>query len=203
MGRPLGSKNHITHRHDWVRPQERYVVRGACFLWSPKCYTTNEPASEDPRAPGQIRIGTRMVQAHRYVFELYALDKNDSRFDAWRAMLDERGELPPWVYVWQTCGDRRCIRPEHLRAGTHAAWRAAVSAREPRPRDAEVWTTADGLLTAEQVATIRDPERRESDSELARQYGVHVTTIRACRLGRTYKRARSPTSGKNEPTNGS
>lgn len=188
MGRRLGSQNKIARRFDWVKPQERYVPRGECFLWSPRCYRTNEPASEDPRAPGQIRVGKRMIQAHRYIFELYALDKNDSRFDAWRSMLDERGELPAAVYVWQTCGDRRCIRPEHLRAGTHAEWRAAVSARQPRARDAEVWTTADGLLTAAQVAAIRDPARTESDSELARQFGVHVTTIRACRLGRTYKR---------------
>lgn len=200
MGRRKGSRNQIARRFDWIDPTQRYVVRGECWLWSPRCYVTRQPESDDPRAPGQIRVGgVRMRQAHRYVVECYAMrDRGD-----WRALLDERGELPPTVYVWQTCGDRRCIRPEHLRAGLRPVWRAAVDARPARARS-DVWTVADGLLTAAQVATIRDPARTVSDAALALEYGVHATTVRACRLGKTYRRFPMgyPMNGSDQPTDG-
>lgn len=203
-GRKKGSKS-----RDWIDPTLRYVVRGECWLWSPRCYATGEPASNDPRVPGQYRRpedGHTML-ACRYVWEVACL-----RRSAWEWM-DESGRLLPEVYVWQTCGDRRCIRPEHLRAGLRPEWRAAVAERHRVERGRAgasgdlknwKWSVADGLLTAAQVATIRDPARTVSDAALALEYGVHETTVRACRLGKTYRRFPMgyPMNGSDQPTDG-
>jgi hypothetical protein len=104
------------------------------------------------------------------------------------AYYQTHGWLP--ACVMHTCDEPSCVRPDHLRAGTHAenmrdAMLKGRMSTGPRPR-----------FTREQVAEIR--RRAVSgtpDRQLADEYGVHFTTIAHLVLGTTYKDYPGPLRG--------
>ena len=167
----------------WVSPELRYAIDGECWLWAPRGFVKlNDPSHVGVlRDPGDGRT----YQAHREVYAICAL-----RGEVPRMPCTPAGRLLPSVRVWQTCRDRRCIRPEHLRAGTREEWLAWCRAHPTiaRRRDPSVWRLSRGLLMPEQVARIRDPARTQTDAALAGEYGVSLSTIRACKYGRTYRK---------------
>lgn len=63
----------------------------SCWLWT---------ASKSPRGYGQIRIGGRLVAAHRYSWELV------------------NGPIPPGLLADHLCHVRNCVNPSHLRLVT-------------------------------------------------------------------------------------
>lgn len=80
------------------------------------------------------------------------------------------GPLGPAIEVMHTCDNPSCIRPSHLRLGTHAE-NMADMARKMR--------SGNGYLTAEQVIEIRRAAASEGMTHLsiARQFGVSKTTV--------------------------
>ena len=61
---------------------------------------------------GQMSVKGRMIRAHRVSYELH------------------HGPIPHGLWVLHHCDNRRCVRPEHLYAGTHANNTADMVARQ-------------------------------------------------------------------------
>lgn len=51
---------------------------------------------------GQLKVFKKMALAHRYSYEMH------------------KGEIPKGMEILHECDNKKCINPEHLRAGTHA-----------------------------------------------------------------------------------
>src|SRR5262245_27707446 len=87
-----------------------------------------------------------------------------------RACEHAHGPAPPGTEACHACGNRACFNPRHLRWGTR---------QENVDDRARHGTTARGAklskLSAEQVAEIRASD--ESNTVLAKRYGVNFTTI--------------------------
>lgn len=195
-------RDRVSARDEWIDPCFRYVIRpniagvpqwGNCFLWAPRGDKTGEPATYDPKKCGTLRPlpGQPKIDAHRYVYARMA-----ERGRVPKMPCDAFGELLPEVAVWQRCGDRRCINPGHLLAGSIEVCRADRRARraEREQADAEatgnrvrMWSATDGMLTLEQVRRIRD---RSSGTlaQLSAEIGLSTAAIAACRVGKTYQR---------------
>lgn len=87
-------------------------------------------------------------------------------------------EVPEGMMAYRTCGNTRCVRPEHIRVGTGRQERAARRKRQEANRpnlknrgDAN----ANGRLTEEDVRAIRRSDQPRW--ALASDYGVHISTI--------------------------
>lgn len=118
------------------------------------------------------RTEQRRVRAHRWIYE---------------QMNGPLGEL----HVLHSCDNPPCVRPEHLRAGTH--WDNMQDRKERdrghRPRGE---LQARAKLTAAQVAEIRRRYVRyarsgpDCASALAREFGVSVGYISVVARGRKF-----------------
>jgi hypothetical protein len=99
-----------------------------------------------------------------------------------------RGEIARGMVVCHRCDVRACVNPDHLFLGT-AADNARDMAEKGRNRLGEQHGSAK--LTAKQVRRIKAmlAEDRMYVSEIAREFGVSETTIRAIRAGKTWRRA--------------
>jgi hypothetical protein len=64
---------------------------GDCWLWT---------ATQNPSGYGQIKVGGKMVRAHRVAYEL------------------EHGPIPDGLIIDHICHTPACVRPEHLRPAT-------------------------------------------------------------------------------------
>ena len=123
----------VRHRVRLMSPEERFWRRvklgPGCWLW---------------RGTGGKECGTFVVdgkelRAHRFAYEPH-------------------GPIPEGMHVVHTCGNRRCVRPEHLvlgkSAGAHASGEASPNAkltkdltREIRSRYAEGGVSMAALAT--------------------------------------------------------
>lgn len=86
------------------------------------------------------------------------------------------GEIPDGAVVMHTCDNPLCIRPEHLRAGTHSD-----NARDAFDKGRR------GKLSATALKSIQTGG--QSDAELGRQFGVTRQCIRAARIGRNWSQS--------------
>ena len=103
-----------------------------------------------------------------------------------------RGEIALGVVVCHKCDVRACVNPEHLFLGTLAdnsqdmvnKGRASRGERHHRAK-----------LTEDQVSRIKTmlKEDRMYMSEIAREFGVSPTTIRAIKVGKTWKEVAAKT----------
>jgi hypothetical protein len=103
-----------------------------------------------------------------------------------------RGEIAQGMVVCHKCDVRACVNPEHLFLGT-AADNARDMTEKGRNRLGE--KHGSSKLTAKQVRRIKAmlAEDWMYMSEIAREFGVSQTTIRAIKTGKTWRRVPVPT----------
>lgn len=138
----------------------RRVIRtdGNCWEWS---------GSKDRDGYGQVILAGHTWRAHRIAWML------------------TYGEITSKEHVLHKCDNRSCINPDHLFLGDPKinSDDAVAKGRKIMSRKGENHGRA--LLTEDLVRKIRNSP--ELPSVLSRQLGVHLCTIIAARLGRTWK----------------
>jgi hypothetical protein len=83
--------------------------------------------------------------------------------------------------VMHMCDEPSCVRPEHLRAGTMA------ENMQDAKLKGRLWSGPRPRFTRDQVAQIRQRAANGvPETQLVREYGVHLTTISHVVLGKTY-----------------
>ena len=97
----------------------------------------------------------------------------------------EHGEIPSGMFICHHCDNPRCVRPDHLFLGTHAAnMRDMVEkGRATRLRGMDCRITK---LTEEQVYEIRESNERGDCVRLAREFGVAPSTIYSVRARKSW-----------------
>ncbi|HET9839582.1 MAG TPA: HNH endonuclease [Candidatus Angelobacter sp.] len=145
--------------------RERFLARVAprpdgCWLWT---------GLVRPDGYGATRFAGREEAAHRVAWKLF------------------RGKIGNGISVCHTCDVRACVNPAHLFLGT-----PAENARDMRQkgRDRRGEKHGSAKLTLAQVRQIKTmlEEDRMYVSEIAREFGVSETTIRAIKTGKTWKK---------------
>lgn len=129
---------------------ERSDDPDACWEWQ---------AGLGSEGYGQFKIGTIPRLAHRVSFELAS------------------GAVPHGLSVLHSCDNRRCVRPDHLRAGTQ---KDNIADMISRGRRASTRGENGGAakLTESDVLSIRARHAGgESQSLLAREFGVKPCTV--------------------------
>lgn len=146
------TRGNIIH---WATAEERFWAK----------VTKSDGCWERPIYKGdrysRIRIGRKIVGAHRFSWELH------------------NGPIPDGMDVLHDCDNPPCVRPDHLHLGTHADNMAEAGARG---RKATVLSTGDVLamrsLRANTGATYK---------AIACLYGVSYETARKAILRKTWK----------------
>ncbi|HEX4604309.1 MAG TPA: HNH endonuclease [Candidatus Angelobacter sp.] len=130
-----------------------------CWLWQ---------GMVRPDGYGAARFQGREQGAHRVGWKLF------------------RGEIGPGMVVCHRCDVRPCVNPEHLFLGTAAENAEDMIEKGRSPRGEK---HGSAKLTTEQVGRIKTmlAEDKLYMSEIAREFGVSPTTVRAIRTGRTWK----------------
>lgn len=130
--------------------------RDDCWPW---------PGGRTLRGYGQLRIGTRLVRAHRAIYEAAV------------------GPIPDGMVVRHRCDNPPCINPHHLELGTQADNMAdAVD----RGRMASGERNGRTKLTAEQVADLRRrwAEDGVTQAALSAEYGISSSQVSRICTGR-------------------
>ena len=130
---------------------------GNCWLWTGACERTGY---------GAFRFEGRQLKAHRYAWEL------------------ENGPIPKGMIVCHHCDVRACVRPSHLFLGTTLDNIRDKQAKGRQPYGVDIRSSK---LTPPQVLEIRLLFPSTTLSELSRQYGVSVPSIKAAVTGKTWK----------------
>jgi len=137
------------------------VTRNGCWLWT---------GLVRPDGYGAARWQGREEAAHRVAWKLF------------------RGTIAKGISVCHRCDVRACVNPAHLFLGT-----PAENARDmqQKGRDRRGERHGSARLRLEQVRRIKAmlKEDRMYASEIAREFGVSETTIRAIKTGKTWKQA--------------
>lgn len=82
-------------------------VKTGCWVWKGHTYSNGY---------GVLKVFGKDVSAHRYSYELH------------------KGSIPPGMDILHSCDNRKCINPEHLRAGTHQENMEEAARRGRMPR---------------------------------------------------------------------
>jgi hypothetical protein len=172
---------------------EHAIKQGKGFYCCHPCYGRSKSTPPEPRfwamvektetcwnwtgalgaGYGQIKVGHRMIGAHRYSWELH------------------HGDIPKGLWVLHRCDNPRCVRPDHLFLGTnsdnildaHAKGRvpaAAIEAfRANRALHAQGSANPRAKLTEEQARDIRIRYAAGGTTQerLAAQYRVDESLI--------------------------
>ena len=118
----------------------------------------------DPFGYRKITINGKSKSMHRFIYE------------------EMFGPIPEGLVVRHKCDNPRCINPEHLELGTIA------------DNNRDIWERGRGnvphrAFTGEQVMEIlRRIKNGEKQTDLAKEYGVSLSTINHIKTGRNYKR---------------
>jgi hypothetical protein len=121
-----------------------------CWKWT---------ASVGSHGYGNAFDGRKVRTAHRWSFEIHF------------------GPVPDGMFVLHRCDDKRCVRPEHLYAGTH---QQNMDDTVRRARHRSRWK-----LTPEQAREIR--ASAEPSRAIARRLGVAQKTIQLIRRGLSHR----------------
>jgi len=137
-----------------------------------------------PRADG-CWLWTGLIRADGYGAMRFEGREQGAHRVAWKLF---RGKVAPGLAVCHTCDVRACVNPAHLFLGTPAE---NVRDMRAKGRNRRGEKHGSAKLTQAQVRRIKTmlKEDRLYVSEIAREFGVSETTIRAIRDGRTWKEA--------------
>lgn len=143
---------------------------GECWLWKHSRNSTGYP---------QMSVGHRggvLVKNHIFT-ELLGATVPSRR----------------WCVV-MSCGERACVRPEHIALRSRSANLRAAYKDGSRMGPMEYARRLNGSrhlakLTQQQVDEIRARDPGETHTEIAREYGVTLKTISEIRRGITWRRA--------------
>jgi len=145
-----------------IRFNEKIDKSGDCWLWIGAC---------NKDGYGQLLVDRKPKSAHRIAWEL------------------ENGTIPDGMSVCHKCDTRNCVRPDHLFIGTHGDNIRDCYRKKRHPcvkGEYNADRNPSAVLTWDQVREIRC-NNTDSHSSLGRRYGVSHQTIRAVRLGMTWK----------------
>jgi len=85
------------------------------------------------------------------------------------------GDIPEGMVIMHSCDNRRCVNPEHLSLGSHAENMKDMVDKGRSAKGEKSWTAK---LTEADVCVIRRRKSLgESVFELAKEYGVHRSTV--------------------------
>lgn len=131
----------------------RSVTAAGCWEWT----------GAQTRRYGTVRHGGRTMYVHRLSYQLHV------------------GPVPDGMAVCHRCDNPPCFNPDHLFVASQVENMADMKAKgraRNRPTRGEQHYRA--RLTADQVLVIRERLcSGESQAALARQYGVHKSTVQA------------------------
>jgi len=113
----------------------------------------------------KVRVNKKQVYLHRIVYE--------ERF----------GELKKDIVVRHKCDNPKCINPDHLVEGTYADNSKDMINRN---RSMQGVKNRAAMLTEQQVLEIF-ANKTDTNVKLAQKYNVVNGTIRAIRIGKTWK----------------
>lgn len=170
----------MTEKREVIRNKEliamlrnRTVEVGDCYIWQQGVTGGGAPVMWD---------GSRVIYARRMAYSLHT--------GMTMAKLDG-------LYVWQTCGNMRCISPHCWGMGTRGDMTKAMAAlgrlKIGPQRAAKIAIKArihSGRFPGgmEQVRQIRDRiGRGERARDIAKEFGVHPTTISKIVAGVTWR----------------
>jgi len=133
--------------------------------------------------PDGCWIWTGLIRPDGYGASRFEGREQGAHRVAWRLF---RGKIPPGIKVCHRCDVRACVSPGHLFLGT-AEDNARDMSSKGRNRRGEKHGSAK--LSQAQVRRIKAmlAEDRMYMSEIAREFGVSATTIRAIRTGKTWR----------------
>jgi len=151
----------VAHPNSGIPAEQRFEMKvdrtGDCHLWTGGC-------SGD--GYGFIKVGARIVSAHRYAFELH------------------HGRSPVGL-VLHDCGNRRCVRPEHLYEGDA---RQNAADRDRHGTTAFGERNGNHRLTEAEVREMKERRRAGATQvELADRFGVGQPMVSMILSGRYWK----------------
>lgn len=142
--------------------REKCIEEGDCWLWQ---------GAMDKGAP-RAKVNGKMVYVRRLVLELSGK------------------KIPASMRATTTCGDERCVNPDHVVARTPSAINSAVAKRTGFARKAarrakiSAAKRKNSKVTPEMVAEIRASEG--SGREIAERLGLHTSTVNDIRAHRSW-----------------
>jgi hypothetical protein len=140
-----------------LRLKTNYHVTGPMPLPTPCWEWTAEITSG---GYGMIREGTKKYYAHRAAYTLQV------------------APIPTGMIILHECDNRSCVRPDHLRIGTHAD-----NMKDKRLKGRGIYVRGEHhphvKLTTEQVLDIRKVRSsvRISNTKLAKYFNVSPSTV--------------------------
>ncbi len=105
------------------------------------------------------------VSAHRFAYELHY------------------GVLPGDHHVCHTCDNRKCVNPAHLFLGTHKDNMADMASKDRAARGPHQHLAK---LTEDDVRVIRNMACFESNTHVAKQFGICVSSVGNILSGKTW-----------------
>lgn len=133
------------------------VTESGCWLW------TGELSC---KGYGIMKISGKQCRAHRVSWGLH------------------RGDIPDGQYVLHRCDTPACVNPDHLFLGTVADNNADMTTKGRQARQPGEANGRAKLTLAQVSDIVKD---RRLLREIAKDYGVHSTTISMIRLGKRWK----------------
>jgi DNA-binding XRE family transcriptional regulator len=125
---------------------EKVDKTNGCWIWN---------GGQFQNGYGKFTIKGRQYRAHRVSYEL------------------AHGPIPADALLRHTCGNRLCVRPEHLKWGGVRESHAAQMTNMNRSRVAK--------LTEQDVRQIRQryADHEITQRQLAKEYGISVATVQS------------------------
>lgn len=137
------------------------VTFGECWTWG---------GIMNSNGYGRFSFNNKLVLAHRFSHALFI------------------GPIPERRNVCHSCDNRKCVNPAHLWLGTQSQnLRDAVrKGRMKRPDTTGARNGNTSLKDADVIAIKAGLSRGARQKELARSFGVDVSTISNIKLGKTW-----------------
>ena len=150
-----------------ITPEDRFWdnVRKTRTRWN---WIAGKPYSEGGRAYGALRVGGRKIPAHRFSYELH------------------KGPIPAGLLICHHCDNSRCVRPDHLFAGTQKD-----NVQDCKRKGRRRYRNAG--LTAAIVDSIRKRfkpyDRKNGARAIAMELGMNQVTVYFAISGRRWRNA--------------